>query len=293
MNRIAVATDTNSGLSQEEAKELGIYLLPMSFLINGKQYYEGIDITPAEFFDKLDDPNTLVSTSQPAPAEVTDLWDKILKDYDSIIYIPMSSGLSNSCQTAMMLAEDYEGKVEVVNNQRISVTQVQACKDALAMAKSGNYTAKGIREYLEKTKFDSSIYIMVDTLKYLKKGGRITAAAALIGTVLNLKPVLQIQGEKLDAYAKSRGTKAAKKAMIKAIKNDMNGRFAPWVKEGKARIAISYTYHKDQSIVDEWKAEVEKTFPGYEVYSAPLSLDISCHTGPGCLAVTVSKAFTE
>lgn len=293
MNHIAIVTDSNSGITREEAERLGIFLVPMSFMINGRTYYEGVNLSPQQFFEELSDPRSVVSTTQPSPSEVTDLWDKVLETHDALVYIPMSSSLSASCQTAMMLAQDYEGRVEVADNQRISVTQAQSCMDALAMARSGNYTAKGIREYLERTKYDSSIYIMVDSLKYLKKGGRITAGAALIGSVLNVKPVLQIQGEKLDALAKSRGVKAAKKTMLKAIRNDMNGRFSEWVKNGQAQLAIAYTYSDDMSLVEEWKNEVEKAFGVQDIFSAPLSLSISCHTGPGCLAITCSRIFSD
>lgn len=206
--RTAIVTDSNSGITQIQARELGVFVLPMPFTINGQDYYEDINLTQREFYEKLKDGSD-ISTSQPSPESVTNLWDEILKDYDQIAHIPMSSGLSGSCQTALMLAEDYEGKVEVVNNQRISVTQRQSVLDARQMAERGK-TAGEIKEYLEATKFDSSIYIMLDTLKYLKKGGRITPAAAALGTLLKLKPVLQIQGEKLDAFAKARTVKQAK-----------------------------------------------------------------------------------
>lgn len=216
--RTAIVTDSNSGITQIQAKELGVFVLPMPFTINGQDYYEDINLTQREFYEKLKDGSD-ISTSQPSPESVTNLWDEILKDYDQIAHIPMSSGLSSSCQTALMLAEDYEGKVEVVNNQRISVTQRQSVLDARQMAERGK-TAGEIKEYLEATKFDSSIYIMLDTLKYLKKGGRITPAAAALGTLLKLKPVLQIQGEKLDAFAKARTVRQAKSIMIESMKND-------------------------------------------------------------------------
>ncbi|MEE1114875.1 MAG: DegV family protein [Eubacterium sp.] len=285
MSRVAVMTDTNSGIPKERAEKLGIYLLPMSFLVNGKIYYEGIDLTYEEFFEKLQDPDTEVSTSQPAPGEVTDLWDEALKTHEQVVYIPMSSGLSASYQTAKMLADDYDGRVEVVNNQRISVTQYASVLDALNYAEAG-MSAKEIREKLENDRFDSSIYIMVDTLKYLKKGGRITPAAALIGSVLNLKPVLQIQGEKLDSYSKSRGIKLAKKSMLNAIHHDLDTRFAEYVKAGTMTISYSYSYHANMDEVEEWADEIRKEFPGYEVNGDPLSLSICCHIGEGALAVT-------
>ena len=222
--KIAIITDTNSGIMPEEAEELGITVIPMPFFINEKQHFEGIDLTQKDFFRMLKDPDTNVSTSQPAPGYILDLWKEKLRTNDEIVYIPMSSGLSASCATAASLAEDFDGRVQVVNNQRISVTQYQSVIDAIALRDAG-FTAAEIRERLEKEKFESSIYIMVDTLKYLKKGGRITPAAAMIGNVLNLKPVLQIQGEKLDAYAKCRGQKAGRKIMLKAMHADFENRF--------------------------------------------------------------------
>ena len=288
MASVAIATDTNCGLQPEEAKALGIYKLPMSFLINDKVVREGVDITQKEFFERLSDPNFKVSTSQPSPAEVTDLWDEALKDHDSVVYIPMSSGLSNSCQTAKMLAQDYDGRVEVVDNKRISVTMLLSIYDALTLVKAG-WSTKQIREKLEEEAANSSIYIMVDTLSFLKKGGRVTPAAALIGSVLHIKPVLQIQGEKLDAYAKARGTKQAKKIMIEAIRKDMDGRFKWFVDKGEAVINYSWSEGDDPEEVKKWHTELEEAFPGYEITGQPLSLVIGCHIGPGSLAVTVSR----
>lgn len=292
MRSVAVVTDSNCGLSPERAKELGVYMLPMAFLINGELVREGIDITQKEFFEKIADENTTVSTSQPSPAEVTDLWDEALKDHDELVYIPLSSGLSAACQTAKMLSEDYDGKVEVVNNQRISVTMRQSVEDALYLAKQG-MTAAQIREKLEDEKFNSSIYIMVDTLKYLKKGGRITPAAALIGSVLRIKPVLQIQGEKLDALAKARTPKLGRKIMLDAIRQDMEGRFKWFVDKGEAVINYSYSEGVSQEEIDKWVKEIKTAFPGYEVTGESLSLVIGCHIGPGSLAVTVSRRLAE
>ena len=212
---IAVLTDSNSGITQEQAKKLGVYVIPMPFFIDGQQYFEGINLTQEEFYEKLKN-DADISTSQPSVGELQDEWDKLLKEYDEIVFIPMSSGLSGTCQTAAMLSDDYDGKVQVVNNQRISVTMRQSVLDAKLLVSKG-YSAAQIKEVLEREKMQSSIYITLETLKYLKKGGRITPAAAAIGTVLNLKPVLQLQGEKLDAFSKTRGKNSAKKIMLKAL----------------------------------------------------------------------------
>ena len=216
MGNVAIVTDSNSGISQAEGKEFGIYVIPMPFLVDGKLYFEDVDMNKEQFYHFLENDADL-STSQPSPGDVMDLWDKLLKEYDEIVHIPMSSGLSASCSTAMGLARDYDGKVQVVDNQRISVTMQQAVMDAKHLAAAGKSAAQ-IKEILEKEALESSIYLMVDTLKYLKKGGRITPAAALLGSALNLKPILQIQGDKLDAYKKVRGVKAAKKNMLEAMK---------------------------------------------------------------------------
>ena len=221
--RTAIATDSNSGITQEQAAKLGIYVLPMPFMINGEMFYEGVNLTHEEFFKRMEE-GADITTSQPSPGEVTDFWDKLLKEYDEILYIPMSSGLSGSCQTAIMLADDYDGKVQVVNNQRISVTQEQSALDARDLAAKG-YEAAQIKEILERTKYESSIYITLTTLKYLKKGGRITPAAAALGTLLRIKPVLTIQGEKLDAFSKARTAKQAKTIMLTALAKDLEERF--------------------------------------------------------------------
>lgn len=213
-----------------------------------------------------------------------DRWDTLLKEYDEIVHIPMSSGLSGSCETAMTLAQEYEGRVQVVNNQRISVTQEQAVYDAMLLRDAGKDAAQ-IKEILETEKFESTIYITVDTLKYLKKGGRITPAAAALGTVLNLKPVLQIQGEKLDAFAKVRGWKAAKRTMLKAIETDLKERFAG--KEDQIVLGMAYTCSQDEA--REWKEEIHEKFPQFEIMEAPLSLSVACHIGPGSMAITCTK----
>ncbi len=282
MARVAIITDSNSGITQDEGRKLGIQVIPMPFDINGQEYLEDINLTQEEFYEKLIG-DADVTTSQPAPGNVTDLWDRVLQDYDEIVHIPMSSGLSSSCMTAAMLADDYDGKVQVVNNQRISVTQRQSVLDAIELAQAGK-RAEEIKEILTRQKFESTIYIMVDTLKYLKKGGRITPAAAAIGTLLKLKPVLQIQGEKLDAYAKARTEKLARSIMIDAIRRDVAGRLGGDYRD--IHIAASYTPGKS---VDGWLEEVKKAFPDNEVYHAPLSLSVSCHIGPGALAVTATR----
>ena len=285
MGKIAIVTDSNSGITQDQAKKMGVHVIPMPFYINETLYLEGVTLTQEEFYERLknDEP---ISTSQPSPAEVCGLWDMLLKENDEIVHIPMSSGLSNSCETAMGLARDYDGKVQVVDNQRISVTQYQSVVDALALRDAGKSAAE-IKEVLEAEKLESSIYITLETLKYLKKGGRITPAAAAIGTVLNLKPVLQIQGEKLDAYAKVRGKKQAKRAMLKAAQEDMQERFAEYKKEGLMCIEGAYTGNPEEA--EEFKKEIEAAFPGHEVRMAPLSLSIACHIGYGALAIGCTK----
>ncbi|MBP3274405.1 MAG: DegV family protein, partial [Butyrivibrio sp.] len=284
MSKIAIITDSNSGITQKQAEELGIYVVPMPFMINGQDYFEDINLTQSQFYEKLAE-DADVSTSQPTPDSLMTLWDKVLKEYEQIIYIPMSSGLSGSCQSAYMIAqEEYEGKVFVIDNQRISVTQRQSALDAKEMAEAG-LSAEAIRDKLMETKMESSIYIMLDTLHYLKKGGRITPAAAALGTLLRLKPVLQIQGEKLDAFAKARTTAQGKNIMINAIKSDIENRFGG-MEKGDFWIAGAYTNNLDAAL--EWKSEVEAAIPGFDMHLDPLSLSVGCHIGPGALAVTVT-----
>ena len=281
MGKIAIMTDSNSGITQRQAKVMGIYVLPMPFFINGDMYFEDITLTQEEFYQRLLE-DADISTSQPSPADVMELWDDVLKEHDEIIHIPMSSGLSSSCETALSLAQDYEGRVHVVDNQRISITQRQSVLDALEMVKRG-MGAKEIVDVLMAEKLEASIYITVDTLKYLKKGGRVTAAGAALGTVLNIKPVLQIQGDKLDAFAKVRGFKAAKKKMLDAIEKDINVRFAG----KKVHLQAAYTCSAEEA--EEWKKEIMERFPGYEVHMDPLSLSVSCHIGDGALAIAATK----
>lgn len=283
MAKVAIVTDSNSGITQKQGKELGIYVLPMPFFIDGKMFLEDITLTQEQFYEKLG-ADSDISTSQPSPGDVMELWETLLKEYDEIVCIPMSSGLSTTCFTAISIAKEYKGRVQVVDNQRISVTQAQSVYDAMKLRDQGMSAAQ-IREILEREKLQASIYITVDTLKYLKKGERITPAAAAIGTVLNLKPVLQIQGEKLDAFAKARGWKSAKKIMLNAIEKDLNTRFAA-VKDEMV-LGMAYTCGKEEA--QEWKKEIEERFPGYDIVEGPLSLSVACHIGPGSMAVTCMK----
>lgn len=287
MSRIAVITDSNSGINFEDAKELGIKVLPMPFLIDGKTYFEEISLSQEEFFEKLEN-DVDISTSQPSPESVMKIWDEALEEADEVVYIPMSSGLSSSCHTALMLADDYDGKVQVVDNQRISVTQRQSVLDAIELAKRG-LTAVQIKEKLEKVKFESSIYIMLDTLKYLKKGGRITPAAAAFGSALRLKPVLTIQGEKLDAYAIAKTKKQGVKKMLAAIEDDINKRFGGTDHMENIHMEIAHT--KNPEAAEDLKQQIIEKFGVTEVDLYPLSLSIACHIGPGSIAVACSKVI--
>ena len=281
MSRIAIVTDSNSGITQKEGKELGISVIPMPFYINDELYFEDITLTQEEFYQKLDE-DADIKTSQPAPGDVLDLWEKLLEDHDEIVHIAMSSGLSSSCATAAMLADDYDGKVQVVDNQRISETQRQSVADAMKLAEEGK-SAKEIKDILEADQLDSGIFIMVDTLKYLKKGGRVTSAGAAIGTVLGIKPVLQIHGEKLDAFAKTRGVKQAKKKMIAAVRKELEERFPDGDFAKHAYLQSAYT--KDKEAALKWKEELMAEFPEMEFQQDPLSLSVACHIGAGALAV--------
>lgn len=290
MVSVAIVTDSNSGITQKQAEEFGIFVLPMPFEIGGTMYYEGITLTQQEFYNKLREDSS-ISTSQPSISDIRKLWDGILKDYGEIVHIPMSSGLSGSYGTSMVLAKDYGGRVFPVNNQRISVTQRQSVLDALVLAKQGK-TAAEIRDYLEEDKFQSSIYIMLDTLHYLKKGGRITPAAAALGTLLRLKPVLQIQGERLDAFAKARTVKQGRQIMIDAIKKDMEVRFRKFSEKGSMRIQVAHTENENAAL--DFKKELMGIFPEVgEIYVDCLSLSVSCHIGPGALALACSHTLEE
>ncbi len=281
MANVAIATDSNSGITQAAAREMGIRVLPMPFYINEKLFFEDITLTQEEFYRHLAE-DADISTSQPAPGDVTDLWDEMLKTHDQVVYIPMSSGLSASCETALMLSADYKGRVFVVDNQRISITQRQSALDALEMARAG-MDGRAIHDTLMRERLEASIYITVDTLKYLKKGGRVTAAGAAIGAVLNIKPVLQIQGDKLDAFAKARGWKSAKKTMLDAMEKDITQRFS-----GK-EVHLSAAYTCSDEEAQEWKRELQDRFPGYEIHMDRLSLSVACHIGAGSMAVACSR----
>lgn len=283
MNKIAIVTDSNSGITQQKGKEMGISVVPMPFSIDGEPYLEDINLSQEEFYQKLGE-DADISTSQPSPGDVMALWNSLLKDYDEIVHIPMSSGLSNSLQTALVLAQEYDDRVQVVDNQRISVTQKSSVLDAMHLRDAGKSAAE-IKKILEAEKLDASIYITVDTLKYLKRGGRVTPAGAALGAVLNIKPVLQIQGEKLDAYSKVRGWKAAKRTMLKAIAHDLDTRFA----DVKDQIYLGMAYTGDPAESKIWRQEILDAFPGYEMIDGPLSLSVSCHIGPGALGVGIIK----
>ncbi len=286
MAKVRIVTDSNSGITQAEAKKLGVSVLPMPFLIDGEPHFEDIDLTQPQFYEHLKG-EASVSTSQPSPEAVKELWDELLKTYDEIVHIPMSSGLSESCHTAERLAEEYGGRVCVVDNQRISVTQKASVENALVLAEQGKSAAE-IAKVLMDTKFDSSIYISLDTLKYLKKGGRLTPAAALIGTILKIKPVLQIQGEKLDAFKKVNTLKKAKAVMIEAMRHDFETRFAGLVEKGEMMLAIAHTENYGEA--ELFKQEISDAFPGVPVaYVDPLSLSVSCHIGPGALAIACAR----
>ena len=284
--KIAIVTDSNSGITPETTKELGIFVVPMPFLINGDPYFENINLSQEEFYVLLGQ-QASVSTSQPSPGDLTELWDTILKTHDELVHIPMSSGLSQSCATAINLAQDYNGKVQVVDNHRISVTLKESICDAIKLRDMGKSAAE-IKEYLQQTSGDSSIYIAVDTMKYLKKGGRVTPAAAMIGTILKLKPILQIHGERLDKYALARGSAKAKEMLKAALKNDLETTFAQYVQNGEMTISLAYTDNKDEAL--QFAEEIKALFPHIPFrFCDPLSLSVSCHIGTGALGLTCTR----
>ena len=286
MKKVKIITDSNSGILQSEASEYGIIVVPMPFIINSEEYFEEISLDQKKFYKMLEDPNANVSTSQPSNLYLTDLWDTVLQNYDEIVYIPMSSGLSASCENAKSAAEKYEGKVQVVNNQRISVTQKESVLEAIELANRGK-SAKEIKDYLEESKMISSIYIMVDTLKYLKKGGRVTPAGAALGALLRIKPVLLIRGQKLDSFFKALSPRAAKAKMISQIKEELENEFKEYYEAGKMVVDVAHTNNYPEA--ENFKKEIEEKIPGVKVQHVdPLSLSVSCHIGPGSLAIAVS-----
>lgn len=291
MKKIAILTDTNSGITIEQARELGIHLILMPVIIDGKTFLEERDISYKQFFEYLNSGSD-ISTSQPSPLDMKQTFESLLKEYDEVVFIPMSSGLSGTCQTAMFLAQEFDGCVQVVDNQRISVTMAQSVYDAMELAKRG-FDAKQIKEILEREKLNSSIYITVQTLKFLKKGGRITPAAAAIGTLLKIKPVLQIQGDKLDAYAKVRGMAQAKNVMLKAVKSDLETRFAEFTKANRVRVHAAYTLFDEDKEKADWLNTVQETFPEYYSGHSHLAMSIATHIGYGAVAVTATGYIPE
>lgn len=288
MSNTAIMTDSNCGIMPDEGRDLGIYVLPMPLIIDGQTYYEGVDITLDEFF-KRQISGADITTSQPSPGDVEAMWTDLLRTYDEIVFIPMSGGLSSTCQTALILSEEepFRGRVFVVDNRRISVTQAQSVLDAKLLAEEGK-TASQIKEILEAEALDASIYIAVDTLEYLKKGGRITAAAAAIGTVLKLKPVLTIQGDKLDSYAKARGLKSAFHTMLSAVKNDISSRFSHLREDGVLKVGIANTLMEPEKL-ELFINEMKESFPDMELFYLPLTMSIGTHTGPGALGIGVVR----
>lgn len=284
MSRIAIMTDSNSGIMPAEASNYGIHVLPMPIIIDGTTYFEGIDITVEEFYQKQTS-GSVITTSQPSPGDVTGMWDRLLQTHDEIVFIPMSSGLSNTCQTALLLADEepYKDRVFVADNQRISVTQALSVLDAKSLAEKG-LTAREIRDILEEEAMDATIYIAVDTLEYLKKGGRITAAAATLGTILKIKPVLTIQGDKLDSFAKARGMKSAFRVMVEAVKADITSRLSHLREQGLLKVGIANTM-MDPDKLEEFKEEMKKNFPDMELVYFPLTMSIGTHVGPGGLGI--------
>ncbi|MBQ2404354.1 MAG: DegV family protein [Lachnospiraceae bacterium] len=288
MKSIGIITDSHSGITQEEAKQLGIWVLPMPFYIDGECYLEGINLTREEFFEKLEG-GSAIATSQPSPADVCDVWDWALKEFEKVLYLPLSSGLSGSCETAMALARDeqYEGKILVVDHGQISTPLHQMVLDTLELIEKG-YSAEQIKEILESGKDRMMIYIGVETLEYLKRGGRVTPAAAAIGSVLNIKPVLKLETGKLDSFKKCRGFSKVKKTMIEAMKQEMDTRFADALADGQLRLLAASSADKEET--ENWVKEIEDAFPGMKVFCDPLSLGVSCHTGAGALGIGCSVA---
>lgn len=290
--KVIIVTDTNSGISPEFAQSIGVKVVPMPFLIDDEEFFEDVNLNQEQFYQKLLS-GAKVSTSQPNIFDVMQIWEDLLKEYDEIVYIPMSSGLSNSCETALNFANQFDGRVQVVDNKRISVTQKQSVIDAVNMAKDG-MSAKEIKDKLMQSSMNASIYIMVPTLSYLKKGGRITPAAAAIGTLLKIKPVLTIQGAKLDKFCQVMTINQAKRKMTEQIVKDIETRFADLVQSGKFKVFLAYTYDKDKCL--EFKNEVEEALKKFNLSVEcvdPLSLSVSCHIGPGALAIAGCEVYKK
>lgn len=286
MRDVVIMTDSNAGLRKEESASYSVEVLPMSFMINGKIYYEGRDISHEAFFQKLEE-GAQVSTSQPAPAEVADQWEKLLKRHDEVVYIPMSSGLSKSCETAQALSRSYGGRVQVVDGKRVSVPQKLQVFDGIALLKEGKSAAE-IKEILEENALDSAIYLAVDTLKYLKRGGRITGAAAAVGAMLNIKPVLLMKGERLDAYEKARGTKAARRIALRAIRRELEGAFGAYAEKGEVCLQMAHTC-MEENLIAEWEGAIREEFPDLKLDTARLPLCISCHIGPNGFGIGITR----
>lgn len=281
--RVAVVTDSNSGISVAEGEHMGVYVVPMPINIDGKVYFEGLNLSQEYFYQRLT-AGAEMFTSQPSPADTLELWNRILRGYDQLVYIPMSAGLSSTYATARMMAEDYQGKVQVVDNRRISVTQRQSVRDAMSMVKQG-MDAKTIRETLEEQAADASIFLMVDTLKYLRRGGRVSGVEAFAGAMLNIKPVLSIGEGKLEAVGKVRGAKAARVMMLDKLQQELDGRLKPLYESGHLAVKIACSQVSDQ-LREEWKTQVMEYFHlEEEIECADLTLSVACHTGPGVLGV--------
>lgn len=285
MHDVVIMTDSSSGITQEKAAQLGVEVIPIPFLINGETYFEGVNLSQEQFFQYLKE-DAEVSTSQPSPGVLTEAWERILKTHQEIVYIPLSSGLSNSCMTALALAQEYDGRVQVVDNGRVSVPQYQTVMDALFYVREGK-SAQEIKQELEMKKNRFHIYVTVDTFKYLKKGGRVSGTAAVLGTMLNIKPVLILGVEKLDVTAKCRGMKAAQRTMIEALRKDLDGDLREYFEQGKIRIMTAYS-NISQAAVEEWNREVREAFQVDYVESAPLALGLACHIGPGGIGIAAS-----
>jgi len=287
MKKIAIMTDTNSGITEEKGRQMGVSVLAMPFTINEKHYKEGINLSREAFFKEQEE-GAEIYTSMPALGEVKQRWDQLLASYDEVIYIPMSSGLSSSCESAMSMAQEYDGKVYVIDNQRISVPQKSSVEDAIALVRMGK-NSEEVKQILERDRLNSDIYISVEDLKYLKKGGRITPAVATIGTILNIRPILQIHGEKLDAYAKVRGSKKAKQCIINALKDSMK-RMEVYTPE-EVRVQAAYTCNEEEAA--RWVDELKETFPQFHIEAAPLPLSVACHIGAGAVAAAITKRLPE